>query len=43
MTQAIVLLKIECSETHIYIKTKCLPSEWIKASFGVRKERIEFG
>jgi len=30
------------SETHIYVKTECLLAKWIKASFGVWKERIEF-
>jgi len=35
-----LLLKIVCSNTHIYIKTQCLQTKWIKALLGVGKERI---
>jgi len=36
-----LLLKIECQDTQIYVKTECLQTKWDAALFGVRKERID--
>jgi len=37
-----LLLRIECWETHFYMKTKSLQTSWNAASFGVGKEKIEW-
>ncbi len=34
-----LLLKIECQETHIYMKTECLQTKWNAASFWVERKK----
>jgi len=36
-----LLLKIECWDTHIYMKTECLPTKWDTALFVKGKDRVE--
>ncbi len=38
-----LLRKKECLAAHIFMKTECLQTKWIKTPFGVGKERIVLG
>ncbi len=38
--KSILLLKIECHNTHIYMKTECLQTKWEAVLFGKEKDRI---
>jgi len=42
LTKSTLLLKIECRDTHIYMKTECLQTKWNAALFGGGKGKDRF-